>query len=276
MNDDEEFMALAETLWQANQTGPLSAYVNSGAFLPLSVLTANHTSIVEEILAQDPEDLLPEGLDPTIYAGYAQQLKVLAAQYNGTTAAVMEVPFSGRAGFSVVNLKELSRGSVHIAPDDDGTTEFGRGDVEPLVDYRTLSNPIDNRVNAIFVAFLRGFFASEAMVEALDPVEVSPGVEDYPDGSEELDGWLRRVLTGSTGHPVGTCTMGPIELGGVVDAELRVYGTRGLSVADNSIMPVIPGTHTSSTAYAIGEKVSFLPCCFIFPQVAMHANGDVC
>lgn len=254
MNDDEDFMALAESLWEANKTGPHSAYVNSGAFLPLSVLTENHTSIVEEILAQDPEDLLPEGLDPTIYAGYAEQLKVLAAQYNGTTAAVLEVPFSGHSGFSIVNLKELSRGSVHISPDDDGSA---RGDAEPIVDYRTLANPIDNRVNALFVSFLRRFFASDAMVEALDPLEASPGVEEYPDGSDELDGWLRQVLSPSTGHPVGTCSMAPIDLGGVVGADLRVYGTTGLSVADNSIMPIIPGTHTSSTAYAIGEKVSF-------------------
>lgn len=256
MNEDEDFMALANELWEANKTGPHSSYVNSGAFLPLSVLTDNHTAIVDEILAQDPEELLPEGLDPTIYAGYAQQLKVLAAQYNGTTAAVLEVPFSGRAGFSVVNLKELSRGSVHISPDDDGTDEHGRGDSEPVVDYRALSNPIDNRINAIFVSFIRRFIASKAMVEALDPVETTPGAEDYPDGSEELDGWLRQVLSPSTGHPVGTCSMAPIELGGVVGSDLTVYGTRGLSVADNSIIPIIPGTHTSSTAYAIGEKVS--------------------
>lgn len=253
MNDDADFMALADSLWEANKTGPHSAYVNSGAFLPLPVLTENHTSIVEEILAQDPKDLLPEGLDPTIYAGYAAKLKVLAAQYNGTTAALLEIPFSGRSGFSLVNLKELSRGSVHISPEDDGA---GRGDAEPVVDYRTLVNPVDNRVNAIFVSFIRRFFASDALVEALNPVEVSPGAEDYPDGSDELDGWLRQVLTPSTGHPVGTCSLGPIELGGVVGADLTVYGTRGLSVADNSVIPILPGTHTSSTAYAIGEKVS--------------------
>ncbi|SPO01222.1 uncharacterized protein DNG_03969 [Cephalotrichum gorgonifer] len=258
MNSNEEFMAQAQELWAANKTGPLAAYVNTAAFLPLSVLTPDYASIVDEILAQKPEDLLPEGLDPTIYAGYGEHLKVLAALYNSTGAAVLEVPFSGRSTFSIVNLKELSRGSVHISPEDDGIDEFGRGNVEPVVDYRALSNPIDNRINAIFVSFMRQFLSSEAMVEALDPVEVSPGLEEYPDGSEELDGWLRRVLNPSTGHPVGTCSLGPIELAGVVGPDLTVYGTRKLSVADNSIMPVIPGTHTSSTAYAIGEKAADL------------------
>lgn len=220
------------------------------------MLTEDYLSIVDAIAAQKAEDHLPEGLDPTLYAGYQQQLRILAQTYNSTGTAVLELPFSGRSSFSLVNLHELSRGSVHISPDDDGTSDTGRGDVEPVVDYRALVNPVDNQVNAIMVAFVRRFFASEAMVDALAPVEVRPGLEEYPDGSDELDGWLRRTITPSTGHPVGTCSLGPLELGGVVGPDLTVYGTRKLSIADNSVMPLIPGTHTSSTAYAIGEKVS--------------------
>ncbi|KEZ44088.1 hypothetical protein SAPIO_CDS3845 [Scedosporium apiospermum] len=257
-NQDKNFTAWADELWAANQTGPHAAYVNSGAFLPLSVLTPDYADIASAIASQKAEDHLPEGLDPTIYAGYQQQLKVLSQTYNSTGTAILELPFSGRSSFSLVNLHELSRGSVHISPDDDGTTDTGRGDVEPVVDYRTLVNPIDNEVNAIFVAFVRSFFGSEYMVENLAPVELTPGIDEYPDGSEELDGWLRRVLSPSTGHPVGTCSLAPLELGGVVGPDLRVYGTRRLSVADNSVMPLIPGTHTSSTAYAIGEKAADL------------------
>lgn len=46
------------------------------------------------------------------------------------------------------------------------------------------------------------------------------------------------------------------EYGGVVDSQLRVYGVKRLRVVDASIMPMIPGTHTSSTVYAVAEKVS--------------------
>lgn len=40
---------------------------------------------------------------------------------------------------------------------------------------------------------------------------------------EELEDWLRNQTT-SQYHPIGTCAMMPKELGGVVDAKLRVYG----------------------------------------------------
>ena len=40
-------------------------------------------------------------------------------------------------------------------------------------------------------------------------------------------------------HPVGTCSMLPKELGGVVDPCLRVYGTKKLRVVDASILPLV-------------------------------------
>lgn len=46
------------------------------------------------------------------------------------------------------------------------------------------------------------------------------------------------------------------EFGGVVDSELRVYGVKGLRIVDASIMPMIPGSHTSSTVYAVAEKAA--------------------
>lgn len=46
------------------------------------------------------------------------------------------------------------------------------------------------------------------------------------------------------------------EFGGVVDSELKVYGVRGLRIVDSSIMPMIPGSHISSTVYAVAEKAA--------------------
>ncbi|SPO02937.1 related to alcohol oxidase [Cephalotrichum gorgonifer] len=251
---DREYAALAMELWRANKTGPHAAYPNSGAFLPLNVLTPSFSSIVSDILAQDPAEYLPADLDPTLVAGHASQLSVLARQLNSSGSAVLELLFTGASSFTLINLHPLSRGTVHLAPDDDGDA---RGSVEPLVDYRALSNPVDLEVNRALLSFFREFLAGEAMVESLDPSEVGAlvGVDA---ASDEFVEYLRATLTPSVAHPSGTCALGPRELGGVVDPQLKVHGTRRLRVADCSIMTLVPGTHTSSTAYALGEKAADL------------------
>jgi choline dehydrogenase-like flavoprotein len=56
-------------------------------------------------------------------------------------------------------------------------------------------------------------------------------------------------------HPVGTAAMAPREIGGVVDPELKVYGTKNLRVVDASVIPLQLGATPMSTIYAIAEKV---------------------
>ena len=57
-------------------------------------------------------------------------------------------------------------------------------------------------------------------------------------------------------HPVGTAALGPKDQGGVVGSDLKVHGVERLRVVDASVMPLIPGTHTSSTVYAVAEKAA--------------------
>ena len=45
-------------------------------------------------------------------------------------------------------------------------------------------------------------------------------------------------------HPVSTARMGAREDGGVVDAELKVHGVKGLRVCDASIFPSMVSGHT--------------------------------
>lgn len=47
---------------------------------------------------------------------------------------------------------------------------------------------------------------------------------------------------------------------GVVDPNLRVYGTSNLRIVDASIMPLIIGAHLQATVYAIAERVCRLSC----------------
>jgi choline dehydrogenase-like flavoprotein len=47
--------------------------------------------------------------------------------------------------------------------------------------------------------------------------------------------------------------MMPRDMGGVVDAELRVYGTRNLRVCDASIIPLTPRANPQATVYGVAE-----------------------
>ena len=74
----------------------------------------------------------------------------------------------------------------------------------------------------------------------------------------DLDAWIRRANR-TTYHYSSTCRMGrrddgEWDGGAVVDEGLRVYGVRGVRVADSSVFPCVPRTHTQAPTVAVAEK----------------------
>jgi choline dehydrogenase-like flavoprotein len=239
------FQRDAQRQWDTDKTGPYTAYVNSGGFLPFPVFSNATDEIIAKLEQQSPEDYLPEGLDPTLVRGFAVQKEILTRQLASKKSAWLEYLFFGQSTTSAILLHIFSRGTVKISPDDDGL------DTPPEVDYRSFTNPVDLDLNVELLKGVRWFMGHPEMVEAVRPVETSPGVN----GDATIRTWLRRNLNPSVAHQVGTAALGPKELGGVVGPGLTVYGVQKLSVADNSVVPLVPGSHTSALAYAIGEKV---------------------
>lgn len=64
-------------------------------------------------------------------------------------------------------------------------------------------------------------------------------------------------------HFVSHCKMAPLDDGGVVDGNTRVYGTKNVFVADNSICPVIPDINTTGPAMMIGLRTSEILKCVL-------------
>jgi len=80
--------------------------------------------------------------------------------------------------------------------------------------------------------------------------EIFPGPSVSTD--DDWDAWLQGQVA-TEFHPSCTCAMLPQELGGVVDANLRVYGLANVRVADSSVFPMQFACHLQAPTYGVAE-----------------------
>lgn len=144
--------------------------------------------------------------------------------------------------FSVTSIlaHPLSRGSVHIS------------DASPVggvaLDPRFLTHPLDTEVLARSLRYTEEqIVKAEPLAKHLRPREVNRFVD-----AEVAKDYIRRTVRGGN-HWVGTCSMMPREIGGVVDARLRVYGTKNLRVVDASVIPRVSRSNTMAVVYGVAE-----------------------
>jgi choline dehydrogenase len=100
--------------------------------------------------------VLHNGTDETVIAGYAAQLKLMAAAVRSNNTAWLQFFQTGSIKNNVFNPHPLSRGSININVSSPAS--------EPVVDYRALTNPIDLRIMVELIKPLRKYFAAEGEV----------------------------------------------------------------------------------------------------------------
>ena len=120
----------------------------------------------------------------------------------------------------------------------------------PLIYPNSLSTEHDLGEAMAGMHVLRKLGASAPLARIIER-EVSPGPEKHSD-AELLQDFRDRAST--TFHPSGTCRMGPDPATSVVDARLRVHGTRALRIIDASIFPNIPTGNTNAPTIMVAEK----------------------
>lgn len=252
LSTNASYNASAAAEYEKSRTGAWSAgRSNSLAMLTLKQFSAKYKEISQSLQEQEAE-YLPERYTwasggRELYAGYVRQRDIIANHFLRDDAAAGELPISPGGRASIAMQKPLSRGSISL--------NNTHPSAAPIVTYNALSNPVDRIIIAELTRFNRKHWAKKEL-ERFAPVENVPGVQ-YQTDDEIIEGYLKaNQLNPTFAHPSGGASMLPRELGGVVGADLKVYGVGNLTIVDASIIPLIPATHLQATMYVIGEKAA--------------------
>ncbi|KAJ8468739.1 hypothetical protein ONZ51_g9450 [Trametes cubensis] len=141
----------------------------------------------------------------------------------------------------------FSRGTIHSVSKDPA--------VDPEFDPRYLEEEIGKLYLQVWVEMVK-FARNLKNVSPLKDMitkEHNPGPDVQTD--EEIATWIKAVMS-TTWHTASSCSMLPQEMGGVVDPQLKVYGTENLRVVDLSVVPLHFAAHTQAIVYGIAEQAA--------------------
>ncbi|XRM40069.1 hypothetical protein ABZX51_003392 [Aspergillus tubingensis] len=159
---------------------------------------------------------------------------------------ILESPHQIHTGYW--GLLPFARGSVHI----NSSNPMAPPKVNP--NYGMLYWDIE--VQIAMSKFLRRMYQTGDL-KNLGINETLPGfVTVQEDASDETwKSWIEGQYTPNY-HAIGTTSMLPHDMGGVVNDRLKVYGTKNVRVVDASIQPLQLCGHPTANIYAIAEYVS--------------------
>ena len=247
--------ALAQ--FYANQTGLLTSFIQSSAFLSFAQI-GGVTSTISRI---HPAPASGYKI-PSLHKQFELQKASLENPNDTTSFAILleeGLPLPTAPGvapvippgnfFSAASIlcHPFSRGSVHITSNDPSA--------KPAIDMNYLSHPLDMKILEDGIFFVQDLVTQEPFASELK----DGGKAFYPGyhhlTKQNVEAWCRQTL-GTSDHPMSTCSMLPKEEGGVVDERLKVYGVGNLRVVDASVFPMSIRSNPVTTVYAVAEKAA--------------------
>lgn len=250
-------------LLQLSGIGPAEALANAGikpVFINENVgkHLQNHPLIFITMLADPADNGIPPGAPyaftvNSVYlpevGGSASDPRMLQILFEYTPAPVPLLAI----GFELLNPK--SEGSVTIQSDN--VFQLAAADdgfyTNPI-DLENMKNAVKIYIRALIdqLALIPGIYYKPILSDPINTVILS----GYNDFIVEQYVKNNSNLALDVHHFTSHCKMAPLSAGGVVDGNTRVYGTKNVFVADDSICPVIPDINTAASAMMIGYRSS--------------------
>jgi len=255
---DPSFAAEQRDLWFNNRTGVLSCVPRSLGLAAASDLYSQSqlTNVIQDAKTnlQHYAKVFSNG-NEQLQKGIEMQYTLLLNLWEQNRAAPVEInvepgysgptPFAQRprnkfTSINAVLFGPLSRGRTHITSNDPFEL--------PGVDPAYYAHPLD------FETHVKGIELGRTMLRT-PPLDSIYEGEHEPGDEEDVMVWARQVAA-SDNHVVGSLAMMPMELGGVVDTKLKIYGIENVRVVDASVIPFPVSAHLMSTVYMVAERAA--------------------
>jgi hypothetical protein len=224
--------------------------VNSAtAYVNASVLFGNGVGSLQSTINSEIDEYIPNtstdsGVIDGFKAIYGTTANTILTSPIGLIELVIGLTTDGVIQIGANLQHPFSHGQISIASSN--PLDY------PIINPNYLNHPADVQVLREGIKLARRLGNAQPLASSLTE-ETWPGSDVQSD--QEWEDWLRaNVFTEF--HPSSTCAMLPLEQGGVVDANLRVYGLANVRVADASIPPISFSAHLMSSTYGIAEQAS--------------------
>lgn len=148
----------------------------------------------------------------------------------------------GTINMQIALQQPLSRGSILLTSSDPFAS--------PAIDPGYLSHESDLQL------LIAGHKMARRIAQGMPTIlgaESNPGTAAVADDDDAAWEAFIRQNAGTEYHPSSSCSMLPRAQGGVVDANLMVYGTTNLRVIDASVAPTSISAHLMTATYGIAE-----------------------
>ncbi|EJF64278.1 GMC oxidoreductase [Dichomitus squalens LYAD-421 SS1] len=233
-------------------TAVFMSFINSAtAYVNITNLLGDFASQFQQEIAANYSSSLANlcpSTDATVQKGYElihnTTLNTLLTSPIGQVEILLSLVSAGSISVQAALQHPFSQGRIYITSSDAFTP--------PAIDPQYLSHPADRVV-------LREGLKLARKIGQTAPLSSALGQETYPGAGvqtdDDWDAWLATTI-GTEYHPSSTCAMLPLDAGGVVDADLKVYGLANVRVVDASVYPLSFSAHLQAPTYGLAEQAA--------------------